>query len=493
MADLTSIKTWKIKPNALLKSNGSSSYDMRRKDIADFFAIFVRDLIELSKDINGNPRITVAQSSDGVTNTFDTPQAVNKNLWVDSGASAANIASGNIATSNFKNTVYNSISSKYPVYNPQLGTYPRFPCSWIILNFDAGAGSKNSGQLCISLGSFFPPYSDSSSWPFGAANVNSSGNSDYYSRFFTVSWSKTGFSFPHPATWGSALPAPWTGSTWSGYSSYYRRDSLKPIAADEEFLIFNSVFNNDGGVLFSGFHPNSAQMHCTNTSSTTGMICSSNSASNYNQRIHTALASDLSSFYVTAFRDGKHTFFMWFGGMEDGISSVATGRDWSKIKFAFANGGQPFTKQFGYPYFDQYSSTGSYCFDGMQIRCSYDKDGVKAVIPAVCGMNGPNANYSQGLGTSSDTYCGVGLGALIGYGNKDAEQDQYPVYPIQIFSQKYPGIKGSLTDLWWGTYGGNCCVYPSTYSSIGASGIKFIQINDIVVPWDGISIPQFVE
>lgn len=492
MADLLTKKNWKFSVNKFLKTNSSTSYDQRRKDVADFFAVFVKELIEMSKDDSGNARISVLQSCDGVTNTFDTPGATNKNLWVDSSATAANIAAGNIATTNFKNTVYNVVSSRYPQYNSASASgYQRFPCAWIILKFDAGLGSKNSGELCISLGSFLPPYSDSSSWPYGATLINSSSNSDYYSRFFTISWSKTGFSFPHPTTWNAALPSPWTGSTWVGYQYYYRRESLKPIAADEEFLVFNSLTDADGGVVFAGNHLNSMQPHSTNTSSTTGMIGQYASAPSYGQKLHFGLAQDLSAFYAVAFRDNKHTFFMWFGDMEDGVKSSS--RDWTTSRFCFVNGGQPFIKQFGYSYYDQYSSTGAYCFNGIQVRSSFDKDGVKVVIPSVCGSNGPNGSYNQGLGQSGDTYCAAPLSALMGYGAKDAEVDQYPIYPVQIFSQKYPGIKGSLTDIWLGTYGGNCCVYPATYSMTGASGIKFIQVNDIVIPWDGINIPQFSE
>jgi len=484
MADLLTKKNWKFSTNKTLKTNGPSSHDARRRDVADFFAVLVRELIELSK-VNNAPRITVAQSSDGVGNTFDNPNAANKNTWIKDTLTDLEIANGNIASTNFKNTVYNSVSNAYP------SNSTRRPCAWIILNFDAGAKSKNTGQLCISLGSYFPPFSENSGWPTGAANINSSSGWDITNRFFTVSWSKTGFTFPFSSTWNSALPAPWTGSTWTGRSDHYSRATLKPIAIDEEILVFNSVYDNDGGVIFNGIHYNQNQAHSTNTSWTTGIIGSNAMAPTFNQKLHIGLAENLSAFYVAAFRDNKHTFFMWFGDMEDGIKSSA--RDWTQQRFCLVNGGQPFTKQFGYPIYDQYSSLGSNCFNGIQIRCSLDKDGVKAVIPSVCGINGPNANFGQGLANVVEVYCGAPLSSLVGYGHKDAEVDQFPIYPFQIFSQKFPGIKGSLTDIWWGTYGGNCCVYPSTYSMTGASGIKFIQISDIVVPWDGVSIPQFSE
>lgn len=221
----------------------------------------------------------------------------------------------------------------------------------------------------------------------------------------------------------------------------------RPEASDEQKLVTcqcsdNNLFNQDS----------------------LGIINSSNAYASYTQQIHVVLANDLSGFWAVSYRAFQPAFFMWFGGLSNPITTTTgTGNDWATAKAMFVSGNLT-QRQIVGPYGDTL---------GYQMRSTYEPNGIRAVMP--CGPN------FDGNGNPT-TYQGVAYNPLIFNAYVDLDTGLLPIFPIGAYSPTWKGIKGILTDVWWGASNGNANVYPSS------GPIEFVQINDVIVPW-AISAP----
>lgn len=201
-----------------------------------------------------------------------------------------------------------------------------------------------------------------------------------------------------------------------------------------------------------------------------GIINTSNSYLNYTQQIHVGLASDYSGFYAVSFRSQVPAMMVWFGTLQNAVYTTPP-YDWSAAKVMFLSGNQSFTQVTGY--FSD--STGS----GWQPRSSLDTNGVFFTAPAI-PANGFNI-FNGGL------YGSVANNAIMYNATVDLDTLAYPIANIGLYSPTRYGLKGSLTDLWWGPGNGNTYTYPAS-SPLTPS---FFQANDLIFPWDGVTAINF--
>lgn len=68
----------------------------------------------------------------------------------------------------------------------------------------------------------------------------------------------------------------------------------------------------------------------------------------------------------------------------------------------------------------------------------------------------------------------------------DEDTGTFPAAPIGVMSLTSPkrGRKGAIADAWWVSTGGEGATYPIDGSK------QFVQFGDLLVPWDGTTVPQ---
>jgi hypothetical protein len=191
-----------------------------------------------------------------------------------------------------------------------------------------------------------------------------------------------------------------------------------------------------------------------------GIVNANCSYSNYTQSVQIALAGDGSGFWAISFRDNVPAQVLWFGGLNNPVTN------WDTAKLMFISG-IPTVSQL----------CGVFSAWGAHIRASLDTTGVDAVIPAIITNTGINNGNYQYLAMNPVTQNGIA----------DTDTGAYPILPIGIYSPSKYGIKGTLTDLWWGAAGGNQYTYPDS----PLIALQFVQAYDLIFPWDGLTAPLF--
>lgn len=234
--------------------------------------------------------------------------------------------------------------------------------------------------------------------------------------------------------------------------------SRRPEAPDEQQLVnFSSGYF---GVPFYGVFNKDNQ----------GIINTSNSYLNYTQQIQVALASDLSGFYAVSFRSQVPAMMVWFGTLSNVVYNIPP-YDWSTAKVMFMSGNQNMQQVSGL----YNASTGS----GWQPRSTLDPSSVFLMAPAIPSLF--TNDFSGG------TYNGVINNAIMYNATVDLDTLAYPLSNVSVYSPSRFGLKGVLTDLWWGPANGNTYTYPAS-SPLAPS---FFQANDFVFPWDSTTTINF--
>lgn len=234
--------------------------------------------------------------------------------------------------------------------------------------------------------------------------------------------------------------------------------NLRPTAIDEVLLFYTSAgfFGTYGNFNMDG----------------QGIINSSNSYLNYAQQVQIGLANDLSCFYVVSYRSQAVAQIIWFGTMQNAV--IAPPYDWSAAKVMFMSGNLRF-RQYG----GQYSeSTGN----GWQPRATLDSNGVFLLPPVI-----PNNGFNSGGGGGGVVYQDVPLNALMFNGTVDLDTNAFPLSNVSVYSPARYGLKGVLTDVWFGPANGNTYTYPAS----APLAPDLFQANDLVLPWDGTTTILF--
>jgi hypothetical protein len=195
-----------------------------------------------------------------------------------------------------------------------------------------------------------------------------------------------------------------------------------------------------------------------------GIVNNANSFTSYTQQIHVGLGVDgaggPTSFWAVSYHAFFPGFLIWFGGLDNGlVGTIAPFRDWSTSKACFVSGN-----------FSQRNLVGAYGDGaGVQLRSTYQSTGLRAVMPST-------QNFDNG--TNGSNYQSVAYNPVIYNSTPDFDSGLLPVLPIGAYSHAYKGIKGLISDVWFGASNGNANVYPST------GPIQFIQVNDCIFPWN---------
>jgi len=230
----------------------------------------------------------------------------------------------------------------------------------------------------------------------------------------------------------------------------------RPVAPDEQVMSYWDT-TSSGGIF---------------NQDTLGIVNTANSYTSYTQQIHVGLGVDgaggPTSFWAVSYHAFFPGFLIWFGGLDNGlVGTIAPFRDWSAAKACFTSGNFAQRNLVG-PYGDA---------AGLQLRSTYQPNGLRAVMPST-------QNFDNG--TNGSNYQSVAYNPVIYNSTPDFDSGLLPVLPIGAYSHDYKGIKGLLSDVWFGASQGNANVYP-------ASGpIQFVQINDCIFPWNvAASAPLF--
>jgi len=242
-------------------------------------------------------------------------------------------------------------------------------------------------------------------------------------------------------------------SYWSPSGSFAAPVSAtsRPVAGDEILLSYSGgvnwfrgygIFNKDGQ----------------------GIINTSNSYLNYTQQVQVGLASDLSGFYAVSFRSQVPCATLWFGTLQNAVWTTPP-YDWSAAKVMVFSGNLSYRQYAGY-YSD---GTGN----GWQPRSTLDSAGVYLLPPAI-PANGFNA------GTNNTCYADVPNNALIYNGTVDLDTNAFPLSNVSLYSPARYGLKGVLTDLWFGPANGNTYTYPLA----APLAPDLFQAGEFVFPWD---------
>lgn len=234
----------------------------------------------------------------------------------------------------------------------------------------------------------------------------------------------------------------------------------RPTATDE-VLIFGrgNGFSNNGVDWYN--NPQTAGVYNQNN---LGIINTSNSYANYTQQVHVGLASDLSGFYAVSYRAQVPALMVWFGTLQNAITNSGS-FNWSTAKVFFMSGDQTFA-QFGGIYNQGWNI-------GYQARSNLDTAGVLFMPAAIPNLSGSTAagNFET-VALNSIMFNGSGV---------DLDTNEFPISPISLYSPVRFGLKGILTDLWFGPSGGNTYTYPSS----APTAPNFFQANNFIFPWDG--------
>jgi hypothetical protein len=118
--------------------------------------------------------------------------------------------------------------------------------------------------------------------------------------------------------------------------------------------------------------------------------------------------------------------------------------------------------------------------NGWQPRATLDSNGVFLLPPAI-------PNIGTGSGSSSTCYADVPLNALIYNGTVDLDTNAFPLSNVSLYSPARYGLKGTLTDVWFGPANGNTYTYPAS----APLAPDFFQANEFVLPWDGTTAILF--
>lgn len=197
-----------------------------------------------------------------------------------------------------------------------------------------------------------------------------------------------------------------------------------------------------------------------------GIINTSNNYASYTQKVQVGLANDGKGFYAVSFRANVPCFMMWFGKLQSPITS-APPYDWSAAYVMMMSGSQSIRQITG-PHYDS---------SGFQPRSSLDVNAARFMVPCIntANTNGLGGNY-DGFAGNPYQYNGV----------MDPDSGTYTLAPIGMYSPTRTGVKGILTDLWWGPGNGNTYTYPASTLTP-----NFFQANDLVFPWDGVTSISF--
>lgn len=239
----------------------------------------------------------------------------------------------------------------------------------------------------------------------------------------------------------SQFQAYWTTGTFSVPTDQYSRPTASP-----EYKVSQWQINSNYGGIFNQDNLGIVNVGCNYT--------------NYTHKVHVGLANDYSSFYAVSFRSYIPDFAISFSDLTNPVTN------WDVAKVMFTSGNLSVKQLIG-PYYDSF---------GYQIRASLDTSGVKAVIPCI-GNSDSQSNGSN--------YQLIAANPVIFNAIADNDTGNFPFYPVGIYSPTNHGIKGSLSDIWWGASNGNANTYPST------GAVEYIQANDLVFPWSGASVPEF--
>ena len=202
---------------------------------------------------------------------------------------------------------------------------------------------------------------------------------------------------------------------------------------------------------------------------TLGITNSANSYSSYTQQVQVGLTSDALGFYAVSFRANVPAFVIWFGKLQSPIVGTLPGSyDWTDAYVMMMSGNQNVRQVCG----PQYDAS------GYQPRASYDTNAARFVVPCIASGN---------TSTFSGNYDSWPGNAYQYSGSADADTGTYTLAPIGLYSPTRSGIKGVLTDLWWGPGGGSTYTYPAS----APLAPEFFQANDLVFPWDATTTILF--
>lgn len=245
---------------------------------------------------------------------------------------------------------------------------------------------------------------------------------------------------------------------WSPSGSFAAptASNLRPIAGDEVLLWYT----------YAGYYQNYG---CFNMDSQ-GIINSANNYLNYTQQVQIGLASDLSGFYAVSFRSQVAAQVIWFGSLQNAVWTTPP-YDWSAAKAMIMSGNLRFA-QFGGQYNE---STGN----GWQPRASLDSNGVFFMPPCI-----PNNGSGS---TNGNVYASIPLNALMYNATVDLDTNAFPLSSVSLYSPTRRGLKGTLTDVWFGPANGNTYTYPAS----APTSPSFFQANELVLPWDGTTTILF--
>lgn len=233
----------------------------------------------------------------------------------------------------------------------------------------------------------------------------------------------------------------------------------RPTAPDEVLVFGRGNIGGNGGVDWFN-NPQTAGIY---NQDNLGIINTANSYLNYTQQVHVGLASDLSGFYAVSFRAQAPALIVWFGTLQNAVTNTGS-FNWSTAKVFFMSGNQTFA-QFGGIFNAGWNI-------GYQARSNLDTAGVLLVPAAIPNLSGNTAAANYGT---------VALNSIMYNATVDLDTNEFPISPISLYSPVRFGLKGLLTDLWFGPANGNTYTYPAS----APTAPNFFQANDFIFPWDG--------
>jgi hypothetical protein len=229
-------------------------------------------------------------------------------------------------------------------------------------------------------------------------------------------------------------------------------NTSRPVAGDEILLTFSPSV---------GYFRNYGIFNKDNQ----GIINQTNNYLNYTQQVQVGLASDLSGFYAVSFRSQVACEVLWFGTLQNAVWTTPP-YNWSTAKVMFHSGNLTYRQYAGY--------YGQGTGQGWQPRSTLDSNGVYLLAPAI-----PANGFD--VGSSGTCYGDVPNNSIVYNGTVDLDTNAYPLSNVSVYSPSRYGLKGVLTDLWFGPANGSTYTFPSS----APLAPNFFQANEFVFPWDG--------
>lgn len=193
-----------------------------------------------------------------------------------------------------------------------------------------------------------------------------------------------------------------------------------------------------------------------------GITNSNANRSSYNQQIQVMAATDGSGFAMFSFVDNAMGFGLFFStGLEQPVSAT-----WSGV----APNDLPIMLATVYP--------------TVRRIVYYNAIGIAPTTPGVSWALGGTVLGACNTGGDLSFTRPVTWNVL-----PDSDVSAFGVYPIPIYGYSstgnQTGLKGVLRDIWWGQALGSCTLYPVSGPP------QFVQLGDIIVPWQSATLPLF--